>query len=67
MKNLCSRPHKLPRRRTFEVLTGYMKAFGTTERLFFTKVKANSADDALNQFQTITLYCGEPIVNEVFE
>jgi hypothetical protein len=62
------RPYKLPRRRTYEVLTSYIRdPRGRTERLFFTKVKASSPDDALSQFKTIVTYCGEPIVNEVFE
>ena len=38
---------------------------GRTERLFFTEVWAGSADDALGQFDMVTVYCGEPIVEEI--
>jgi hypothetical protein len=44
-----------------------MRLFGRTEKMFFTTVYANNEEDALNQFSSVTLFCGEPIVYEVFE
>ena len=63
--DMLQRPYKLPRRRKFKILTDYMQ-FYEKERFFFTIVNAYSSDDALSQFKKVVVYCGEPIVEEIF-
>lgn len=65
MENPCSRPHKLPRRRRFRVLTGFVEMYGTGTKLLFTEVMANNPDDALMQFDRVSTWYGETIVEEI--
>jgi hypothetical protein len=67
MKNPCERPFKFPKRKMYEVLTGYTKMFGRTERLFFTKVWANSAKDAIMNCDSPMTFCGEYVVERIDE
>lgn len=63
------RPYKLPRRRKFRVLTGFIEEFGflagSKTELIYSTVNANSPDDAVSQCETVALFCGEAIVEEI--
>jgi hypothetical protein len=48
----------------FKVLTGKTVKFGRTVQMFFTEVWADSPDDAVLKFDSITLLCGKPYVEE---
>jgi len=63
------RPYKLPRRRKFRVLTGFIEEFGflagSKTELLYSTVNANSPNDALLQCENVVLYCGEAVVEEI--
>ncbi len=48
----------------YNVLTGKTVKFGRTMQLFFTEVLADTPDDAVLKFDSITLFCGKPYVEE---
>lgn len=64
MKNYCSRPFKLPRRKKYGVLTNYVEV-GDRVLKFYSYVKAENKEDALSQCGKVVLYCGEPVVERM--
>ena len=63
--NPCDMPYKLPRRRTFEVMTGCLFDGMKIRKMYFERVKANNAFDAFAVADKAVLWWGEPNVREV--
>ncbi len=67
MTNPCDMPYKLPRRRTFEILTDVLMDISgmKVRKMWFIRVKAHDAFDAFAVAPKAMLYRGEPYVTEI--
>ena len=61
---LCGRPFKLPRRKHYKVLTDFTDIGGKVIK-HYSHVWAANEEDAIQQFERIVVWCGEPVVKRI--